>query len=150
MLVQCWASVADGGPTLNQHWLHGITLTLKALWVIVIQFPGRCLHCLKVTCWNGDKWARARISPVKGLKVYFSCLLWWLSSHEICTDGQKRDIETVVHEIRRCLIGVGLITEVKQRRARLVIRWVTAWDCQVPYALGHRAAMSCRGNQRTT
>ena len=37
--------------------------------------------------------------------------------------------------IRRCLIGVGLITEVKQRRARLIIGWLTAWDCQV---LGHQ------------
>ena len=22
MLVQCWASVADGGPALNQHWVN--------------------------------------------------------------------------------------------------------------------------------
>ena len=22
MLVQCWASVADGGPTLHQHWVN--------------------------------------------------------------------------------------------------------------------------------
>ena len=22
MLVQCWASVVDGGPTLSQHWLN--------------------------------------------------------------------------------------------------------------------------------
>ena len=21
MLIYCWASVVDGGPTLNQHWL---------------------------------------------------------------------------------------------------------------------------------
>ena len=52
--------------------------------------------------------------------------------------------------IRRCLIGVGSITEVKQRRARFIIGWVTAWDCQVPYTLEHRAAMLCRGAQRTT
>ena len=52
-----------------------------------------------------------------------------------------------------------LITEVKQRRARFIIEqrrarfiigWVTAWDCQVPYTLGHRAVMSCRGAQRYT
>ena len=55
-----------------------------------------------------------------------------------------------LYEIRRCLIGVGSITEVKQRRARFIIEWVTAWDCQVPYILGHRAAMSCRGAQKTT
>ena len=23
MLVQCWTDVADGGPTLNQHWVGG-------------------------------------------------------------------------------------------------------------------------------
>ena len=51
-------------------------------------------------------------------------------------------------EIRRCLIGVRSIIEVKQRRARLIIGWVTAWDCQVPYTLRHRAAMSCRRAQR--
>ena len=22
MLVQCWADVVDGGPTLNQHWFN--------------------------------------------------------------------------------------------------------------------------------
>ena len=27
------------------------------------------------------------------------------------------------------------ITEVKQRRARFIIGWVTAWDCQVLYTL---------------
>ena len=37
--------------------------------------------------------------------------------------------------IRRSLIGVCSITEVKQRRALLIIGWVTAWDCQVLYAL---------------
>ena len=40
-----------------------------------------------------------------------------------------------VNEIRRCLIGVGSITEVKQRRVQFIIGWVTAWDCQVPYTL---------------
>ena len=28
--------------------------------------------------------------------------------------------------------GSRLITEVKQRRARLVLRWVTAWEYRVP------------------
>ena len=37
--------------------------------------------------------------------------------------------------IRRSLNGLCLITEVKQRRARFVIGWVTAWDCQVLYTL---------------
>ena len=39
--------------------------------------------------------------------------------------------------IRRSLIGVGSITEVKERCARFIIGWVTAWDCQVLYTLGH-------------
>ena len=29
------------------------------------------------------------------------------------------------------------ITKVKQRRARSIIGWVTAWGYQVPYTLGH-------------
>ena len=52
--------------------------------------------------------------------------------------------------IRRWLIGVGSNTEVKQRRARFIIGWVTGWECQVPYTLENRAAMSCRGAQRAT
>ena len=34
LLVQCWASVVDGGPTLNQQWLKNVVtvvLTLKVL-----------------------------------------------------------------------------------------------------------------------
>ena len=36
-------------------------------------------------------------------------------------------------------LSVLAITEVKQRRARSIIEWMTAWDCQyqVLYALGH-------------
>ena len=37
--------------------------------------------------------------------------------------------------IRRSLIDICSITEVKRRRARFIIGWVTAWDCQVPYTL---------------
>ena len=59
-------------------------------------------------------------------------------------------IALYIYGIRRCLIGVGSITEVKQRRARFIIGWVTAWDCKVPYTVGHGAVMSCRGAQRTT
>ena len=38
----------------------------------------------------------------------------------------------IIYGIRRSLIVVGSITEVKQR---FVIGWVTAWDCQVLYTL---------------
>ena len=40
-----------------------------------------------------------------------------------------------VYGIRRSLNGLCSITEVKQRRARFIIGWVTAWDCQVLYTL---------------
>ena len=46
-------------------------------------------------------------------------------------------LKIIEYGIQRWLIGVGSITEVKQRRARFIIGWVTAWDCQVPYTLGH-------------
>ena len=78
-------------------------------------------------------------------------MVMWVGSlvlnkvHIVAKDDSKS-----AYGIQRCLIGVGLITEVKQRRARLIIGWVTARDCQVPYTLGHRAAKSCRGAQRTT
>ena len=39
----------------------------------------------------------------------------------------------VLYGIRRSLIVIGSITEVKQRRARSIIGWVSAWDCQVLY-----------------
>ena len=55
-----------------------------------------------------------------------------------------------IYGIRLCRIGVGSFTEVKERRARFIIGWVTAWDCQMPYTIGHCAAMSCRGAQKTT
>ena len=37
----------------------------------------------------------------------------------------------------RWFIVAGSITEVEQRRARSIIGWVTAWNYQVLYALGH-------------
>ena len=40
-----------------------------------------------------------------------------------------------IYGIRRSLIVIGSITEVKQRRARFIIGWVTACDCQVLYTL---------------
>ena len=44
-------------------------------------------------------------------------------------------IVIVIYGIRRSLIVIGSITEVKQRRARFIIGWVTAWDCQLLYTL---------------
>ena len=40
-----------------------------------------------------------------------------------------------IYGIRRSLIDICSITEVKRRRARFISGWVTAWDCQVPYTL---------------
>ena len=57
-----------------------------------------------------------------------------------CTEIYKRSPSQC--GIRSCLIGVGSITEVKQRRARFIIGWVIAWDCQVAYTLGHRDVVS--------
>ena len=52
----------------------------------------------------------------------------------------RQSTSSSVYGIRRSLIGVGSITEVKQRRARFIIGCVTAWDCQVLYTLGHVAS----------
>ena len=55
----------------------------------------------------------------------------------------KGEVETVsLYGIRRSLIVIGFITEVKQRRARFIIGWVTAW--WLP------GAVYTRGAQRTT
>ena len=58
----------------------------------------------------------------------------------IVTDKKMRflciwTIKYYLYGIRRSLIVVGSIIEVKQRRARFLIRWVTAWDCQVLYTV---------------
>ena len=45
----------------------------------------------------------------------------------------ERNRTRLIYGIRRSLNGSCSITEVKQRRARLIIGWVTAWDCQVLY-----------------
>ena len=57
--------------------------------------------------------------------------------HRRCLHQHFENI--IIYGIRRSLIGDGSITEVKQRRARFLIGWVTAWDCQVLYTLGHVA-----------
>ena len=61
-----------------------------------------------------------------------------------CTDGVKWDSYTylftsidtrnkgnykqmLIYGIRRSLIVIGSITEVRRRRARFIIGWVTAW-----------------------
>ena len=56
-------------------------------------------------------------------------IIIWINYQLVCVN----------YGIQRSLIGVGSITEVKQRRARFIIGWVTAWDCQVMYTLGHVA-----------
>ena len=47
----------------------------------------------------------------------------------------------------------GVVSSVSARSLKLsniIIGWMTAWDCQVPYTQRYLAAMSCRGAQKTT
>ena len=83
-------------------------ITITCCWIVYFYF---------IVFWKAGIIANA-ISSLKWRKRFPS--IW------------NRDI---IYGIRRCLIGVGSITEVKQRRARFIIGWVTAWDCQVPYTL---------------
>ena len=53
----------------------------------------------------------------------------------------ETELSIFIYGIRHKLIGVGSITEVKQRRARSIIGWVTAWDYQVLYTLGHACSV---------
>ena len=49
LLVQCWASVVDGGPTLNQHW-DNVSCLLTLLFLLLT------LRALKYLCINyGDQ-----------------------------------------------------------------------------------------------
>ena len=61
-----------------------------------------------------------------GQLEYCGTWAWSYKAHEA---------PTTQYGIRRSLIDICSITEVKRRRARFISGWVTAWDCQVPYTL---------------
>ena len=82
--------------------------------------------------WNGPFiWSRRLYEPI-------TSLVWSGKARTF-----NRFMTWSIYGIRRQLIGVGSITEVRQRRARFIIGWVTAWgirkvchrDCQVLYTL---------------
>ena len=47
MLVQCWASVEDDGPTLYQHWLNVSCLLVRYMYStnVVLMLHGRVTEC---------------------------------------------------------------------------------------------------------
>ena len=48
MLVYCWASVADGGPTLKQHWFNVSFLLGRPRKPNVVLMVGHRLQCLNL------------------------------------------------------------------------------------------------------
>ena len=58
MLFQsCWASVADGEPTLGQHWMKVLCLQVLA-YTLTIQIKNRLIHLSKIAiidCDNHDQ-----------------------------------------------------------------------------------------------
>lgn len=62
-----------------------------------------------------------------------------LSTLSHWSNSSKQQTQNFARESHKCLrpyhvenTGSRLITEVKQRRARLVLGWVTAWEYRVP------------------
>ena len=68
---------------------------------------------------------------IGGVNIFLGSLFYY----KIICDITLSNVP-LIYGIRRQLIGVGSITEVKQRRTRFIIGWVTAWDCQVLYTRG--------------
>ena len=62
MLIQCWASVADGGPILNQHWVNVLCSRGKFYFSIDMRLPYRSmyLHVNVIKC-----------------QLFFSMWIWW-------------------------------------------------------------------------
>ena len=65
----------------------------------------------------------------------FTLIVWVLTIQILTYKDGSRAVRVNPYGIRRSLIDICSITEVKRRRARFISGWVTAWDCQVPYTL---------------
>ena len=87
-------------------------------WYVYLLFNNFYLHNTLIVIMR----ARVSLCP---LLLYDKCDL-------IFHDGIQPAAETI-YGIRRSLNGLCSITVVKLRRARFIIGWVTAWDCQVLY-----------------
>ena len=58
-LVQCWAGIVDGGPTLNQHWLHNsFLLPLSRCLVYRSWCDPRLVGCWHTVCDTRPKLKR--------------------------------------------------------------------------------------------
>ena len=69
MLVQCWATVCDAGPTLNQHWFNASCLCLVdiILYILFIFFALKGLPTFVHV-----KWYRSPMSfDIKGARYLF-------------------------------------------------------------------------------
>ena len=87
MLVQCWASVADGDPAPNQHWLN------------VSYFPGVILQTS--TVWDEYPWR-----GVRRLTLHLT------SQDELCggkfTSGASCEASSSkLHVLAQCCINTG-------------------------------------------
>ena len=63
MLFQCWSSVADGGPKLNQHWFNVLCLLGDKHWFSVSSQQTRDSHPKLIQSWasvadNGPTFSR--------------------------------------------------------------------------------------------
>ena len=63
MLVQCWTSVCDAGPTLNQHWVS--VSCLLGGWCIWLC---TCLQIVRDRLFTGSHDATLRVWDISGIK----------------------------------------------------------------------------------
>ena len=83
MLVQCWASVVDGGPTLDQHWVYVSCLLGPGFRSVRQQtsFSCRCvltdLDLRSLIGWDRDpaQWEVYYVGQIDG--VYFTLVTLW-------------------------------------------------------------------------
>ena len=89
MLVECWTSVADGGPTLNQHWFNVSCLLGRTL-----RCQGGCTNGLwySIPVQSYHKYTMLRLLVILTLKVLNKILL----------NQEKKGFLSPAHEIGYC------------------------------------------------
>ena len=113
------------GPISNGVSVQASTVLTHSPDVIAVLLVGAYLHIP----------LERHISDIIIFTWTQACYLYQLNIHQGSLSYDFRNWECIIYGIRISLIVIGSITEAKQRRARFIIGWVIAWDCQVLYTL---------------
>ena len=81
MLVQCWASVADGGPTLNQHRVHVPCFLVRLCGAELNERHWKLVSSVKLTSFVGLIliiwwWRCLCLRPDSHWDLQYYCPLW--------------------------------------------------------------------------